>query len=199
MSLDQVDRALVINPVHGRDPTHAWLHRFEGHFSYQVCKQINAACGHISVQLSDYSPAPLSPPELCEHLSEQDGQLRTSSRGLAQSRGRPPPFPETRPGHVQQRGPPNDRIFDLLHIDQRAAMAYGCLLAKKTAAFSKGLFSIRSLGISSSNSATRARSTRVRACSGLGLDRFHKFTQLISAPWLISNSRATSATGGDRL
>jgi hypothetical protein len=85
----------------------------------------------------------------------------------------------------------------LAHADHElpAARGYGCVIAKKAAAFFRNPCSNRSLRISSSISATRARSRGVRALSGSGLPCFHSFTQLPSVPSPASNSRAMPAIG----
>lgn len=87
---------------------------------------------------------------------------------------------ERRGWHAHQHAHPADCICGLLRFDQRAALGYGCVLAKKAAAFFRNLFSIRSRRISAYISATRAASTDSIAIAGSGFFLRQALTQFAS-------------------
>src|SRR5947207_1341431 len=107
-------------------------------------------------------PGPEHPAHLRGQLAppRRRGGLRLVAPGI-----------ERRAGHAQQPAHPGDRVVGLLRIDHRAALRYGCALAKKAAAFFRNSFSIRSRRISSSSSCTLARSVGVNGWSGSGCAR----------------------------
>src|SRR5690606_7357836 len=134
-------------------------------------------------------------PLLVEDPPDLLGQPTSARRGRGLGLGAFPPGVEARARHVEQLTHPADRVVGLLRLDQRRLLAQSCSRAKKAAAFFKNSFSIRSRRISSSISATRARSVGVCSGSGSGWSRRQTLTQLPSVPSLICRSRATSATG----
>jgi len=80
-------------------------------------------------------------------------------------------------------------------MNQLAALSYGCVFAKKAAAFFRNSFSIRSRRSSSSISRILARSVGDNSGSGAGFSFRQAFTQFPNVPSLIANSRAISAIG----
>src|SRR5690606_8444922 len=96
---------------------------------------------------------------LGEHLADQFGQLASSRSGGSLGGRLASPLVERRAGHAKLLTHPDDRVVGLLRFDQRRLLAQSCVRAKKAAAFFRNSFSIRNLRISSSISATRARST----------------------------------------
>src|SRR4051794_16945753 len=125
----------------------------------------------------------------------RDLDLQRPPAGPGRRLGPVGPGVVARPRHAQQPAHERDVVIVLLRADQRAALGYGCVRAKKAAAFFRNSFSIRSRRISSSISFTRARSTGVRSVVGSGFSRRQIFTQLPRVPSLIPKSRPTSAIG----
>src|SRR6056297_1376165 len=119
------------------------------------------------------APAPVGFLELGEHRAHFDGELGSAGRRRGDRGHLLAPVVKRRAGHSQDRTHPPDRIAGLLRFNQRAALSYGRVLAKKAAAFFRNSFSIRSLRISSSISARRARSRGLNAFSGSGFSAFH--------------------------
>jgi hypothetical protein len=69
-------------------------------------------------------------------------------------------------------------MVGLLRINESSLFGYGCVLAKKAAAFFRNSFSIRNRLISVSISATAALSIGDKSFEGPGLLSFQAFTQL---------------------
>jgi hypothetical protein len=110
----------------------------------------------LAVQLSSYAPTARGVPRIVEDLLDMLGQRATPCR----RRGVGPVAPgiERRARYAELIAHPGDLVVGLVHLDERAALRYRGVRAKKAAAF-RNSFSIRSRRFSSSNSFMRARST----------------------------------------